>query len=101
VNAAHRHACRHRLVDAALRKARVAGFEFVETNWRVTNRRRELWLDYGFEATYVRLHRTIGSVSRAFRLPYEDRSSGVTWRERCTRRRTNQELLEVPSDVTV
>ena len=62
VNAAHRHAgVGTALVYAALRKARVTGFEFVETNWRVTNRRaRNYWLDYGFEATYVRLHRTIG-----------------------------------------
>jgi ribosomal protein S18 acetylase RimI-like enzyme len=49
------------MVDAALRDARSAGFDYVETNWRVTNRRaRNFWLDYGFEPTYVRLHRTIG-----------------------------------------
>jgi ribosomal protein S18 acetylase RimI-like enzyme len=49
------------MVDAALRNARAAGFEFVETNWRVTNRRaRNYWLGLGFEPTYVRLHRTIG-----------------------------------------
>jgi ribosomal protein S18 acetylase RimI-like enzyme len=49
------------MVDAALAHARDAGFEFVETNWRVTNRRaRNYWVGYGFEATYVRLHRTIG-----------------------------------------
>jgi len=49
------------MVDAALRDARHGGFEYVETNWRVTNRRaRNFWLDYGFEPTYVRLHRTIG-----------------------------------------
>ncbi len=49
------------MVDAALRDALNAGFEFVETNWRVTNRRaRNFWLDYGFAPTYVRLHRTIG-----------------------------------------
>jgi hypothetical protein len=50
------------MVDAALRNARNAGFEYVETNWRVTNRRaRNYWVGYGFESTYVRLHRTIGN----------------------------------------
>lgn len=50
------------MVDAALRDARRAGFEYVETNWRVTNRRaRNFWTGYGFEPTYVRLHRTIGA----------------------------------------
>ena len=49
------------MVDAALANARAAGFAYVETNWRVTNRRaRNFWLDFGFEPTYVRLHRTIG-----------------------------------------
>jgi ribosomal protein S18 acetylase RimI-like enzyme len=49
------------LVDAALRDAQQESFDFVETNWRVTNRRaRNYWLGYGFEPTYVRLHRTIG-----------------------------------------
>jgi ribosomal protein S18 acetylase RimI-like enzyme len=49
------------LVDAALRDAQQEAFDFVETNWRVTNRRaRNYWLGYGFEPTYVRLHRTIG-----------------------------------------
>jgi len=63
VDAAHRHlGVGTAMVDAALRNAREAGFEFVETNWRVTNRRaRNYWLGYGFEPTYVRLHRTIGS----------------------------------------
>ena len=62
VDAAHRHLGVGRaMVDVALRNARDADFEFVETNWRVTNRRaRNYWLDYGFEPTYVRLHRTIG-----------------------------------------
>jgi ribosomal protein S18 acetylase RimI-like enzyme len=50
------------MVDVAFRDARHAGFEYVETNWRVTNRRaRNFWLGYGFEATYVRLHRTVGA----------------------------------------
>ena len=49
------------LVDAALRDAQQESFDFVETNWRVTNRRaRNYWLGFGFEPTYVRLHRTIG-----------------------------------------
>lgn len=49
------------MIDAALRDANEAGFEYVETNWRVTNRRaRNFWLGYGFQPTYVRLHRTIG-----------------------------------------
>jgi ribosomal protein S18 acetylase RimI-like enzyme len=49
------------LVDAALRDAQGAAFDYVETNWRVTNRRaRNYWLGFGFEPTYVRLHRTIG-----------------------------------------
>ena len=62
VDAAHRHlGVGTAMVDAALRDARGAGFEYVETNWRVTNRRaRNYWLGYGFEPTYVRLHRTIG-----------------------------------------
>ena len=62
VDAEHRHlGVGTAMVDAALRDARNAGFIFVETNWRVTNRRaRNFWLDYGFAPTYVRLHRTIG-----------------------------------------
>jgi len=63
VDAAHRHlGVGTAMVDAALRNARNAGFHYVETNWRVTNRRaRNYWQAYGFEPTYVRLHRTIGS----------------------------------------
>lgn len=63
VDARHRHlGVGTAMVDAALRDARDAGFEYVETNWRVTNRRaRNFWTDYGFEPTYVRLHRTIGA----------------------------------------
>jgi ribosomal protein S18 acetylase RimI-like enzyme len=62
VDAEHRHlGVGTAMVDAALRDASDAGFQFVETNWRVTNRRaRNYWLTYGFEPTYVRLHRTIG-----------------------------------------
>ena len=48
------------MVDRALRDARSAGFEYCETNWRVTNRRASRhWRHYGFTPTYVRLHRTI------------------------------------------
>lgn len=63
VDAEHRHlGVGTAMVDAALRDARRAGFEYVETNWRVTNRRaRNYWLGFGFEPTYVRLHRTIGN----------------------------------------
>ncbi len=62
VDAEHRHVgVGTAMVDAALRDARSADFVYVETNWRVTNRRaRNYWLGYGFEPTYVRLHRTIG-----------------------------------------
>ena len=50
------------LVDHALSDATEAGFDYAETNWRVTNRRAaQFWLRYGFVPTYVRLHRTIGS----------------------------------------
>ena len=50
------------MVDHALANARRAGFKYVETNWRVTNRRAQrFWRNYGFEPTYVRLHRTIGA----------------------------------------
>ncbi len=50
------------LVDHAMADASAAGFAYVETNWRVTNRAAQrYWLGYGFRATYVRLHRTIGS----------------------------------------
>lgn len=50
------------LVDAALSEALDEGYEFVETNWRVTNRRAQrYWTHYGFHPTYVRLHRRIGS----------------------------------------
>jgi ribosomal protein S18 acetylase RimI-like enzyme len=62
VDADHRHlGVGTAMVDVALRDASNAGFEYVETNWRVTNRRaRNYWLGFGFEPTYVRLHRTIG-----------------------------------------
>jgi ribosomal protein S18 acetylase RimI-like enzyme len=62
VDAEHRHlGVGTAMVDAALGNATNAGFTYVETNWRVTNRRaRNYWLGYGFEPTYVRLHRTIG-----------------------------------------
>lgn len=49
------------MIDAALTDARREGGAFVETNWRVTNRRAaRFWQSYGFHPTYVRLHRTIG-----------------------------------------
>ena len=55
-------ASRRALVDRALQDGVEDGFRFVETNWRVTNHRAAaFWLRYGFRATYVRLHRTIGS----------------------------------------
>ena len=51
------------MINAALNDAAAAGFNYVETNWRVTNRHAQrYWLRYGFEPTYVRLHRTIGSA---------------------------------------
>jgi GNAT superfamily N-acetyltransferase len=50
------------MIDHALNDALDAGFLFVETNWRVTNRRAGMfWTRYGFTPTYVRLHRTIGA----------------------------------------
>ena len=50
------------LVNAALDEALGEGFRYVETNWRVTNRRaQKYWTSYGFRPTYVRLHRTIGT----------------------------------------
>jgi ribosomal protein S18 acetylase RimI-like enzyme len=63
VHADHRHlGIGTAMVDVALTNAFDAGFRYVETNWRVTNRRaRNYWLAYGFTPTYVRLHRTIGT----------------------------------------
>jgi GNAT superfamily N-acetyltransferase len=50
------------MVDAALNDARERGFLYAATNWRVTNRTAaRFWRTYGFEPTYVRLHRTIGT----------------------------------------
>lgn len=50
------------MVDVALDEARRQGFSHVETNWRVTNRvAARYWTSYGFQPTYVRLHRTIGA----------------------------------------
>ena len=49
------------MVSHAFANAIDAHFRFAETNWRVTNRRAQaFWLGYGFQPTYVRLHRTIG-----------------------------------------
>ena len=51
------------MVDTALNDALDAGFEYVETNWRVTNRvAQRHWLGYGFTPTYGRLHRTVGKL---------------------------------------
>ena len=63
VAAGHRgHGVGTALVDTALNDALDAGFEYVETNWRVTNRGAQRhWLRYGFTPTYARLHRTIGA----------------------------------------
>jgi ribosomal protein S18 acetylase RimI-like enzyme len=49
------------MIDAAFNDAMRDGFEFGETIWRLTNRQAtRYWKNYGFETTYVRLHRTIG-----------------------------------------
>lgn len=51
------------MVDAALNDARERGFNYAETNWRITNRQAaRYWTAYGFTPTYVRLHRTIGEL---------------------------------------
>jgi GNAT superfamily N-acetyltransferase len=64
VHSDHRHlGVGTAMVDTALTDALNAGFQYVETNWRVTNRHaRNYWLTYGFAPTYVRLHRTIGTA---------------------------------------
>jgi len=50
------------LLDAVTCEALDDGYNFVETNWRVTNQRAQrYWTHYGFHPTYVRLHRRIGS----------------------------------------
>ena len=63
VSSEHRHrGVGTAMIDWALNDAEAYGFKYVETNWRVTNRlAQRYWLRYGFEPTYVRLHRTIGS----------------------------------------
>ena len=63
VSSEHRHrGVGTAMIDAALNDAATHGFNYVETNWRVTNRHAQrYWLRFGFEPTYVRLHRTIGS----------------------------------------
>ena len=49
------------MIDAALNDAMEQGFEYGETIWRVSNRQAtHYWSNFGFETTYVRLHRTIG-----------------------------------------
>ena len=49
------------MICGALIDAHEEGFHYAETSWRVTNRRADrFWKTFGFETTYVRLHRTIG-----------------------------------------
>ncbi|MEI8127805.1 MAG: GNAT family N-acetyltransferase [Actinomycetota bacterium] len=49
------------MVDELMAQSQSEGFEYVETNWRVTNRQaHRFWLHYGFTPTYLRLHRAIG-----------------------------------------
>jgi ribosomal protein S18 acetylase RimI-like enzyme len=50
------------MVDHILHIAQRDGFDYVETNWRVSNRRAaRYWLTYGFSPTYTRLQRAIGA----------------------------------------
>lgn len=50
------------LVEHVLARESAEGFEYAETNWRVTNRgAARFWVARGFSPTYVRLHRTIGA----------------------------------------
>ena len=62
VRAAHRgHGVATAMIDTAINDALDDGFAHAEANWRVTNRSAaHFWRGYGFRATYVRLHRTIG-----------------------------------------
>jgi ribosomal protein S18 acetylase RimI-like enzyme len=49
------------MVDHLLDLARLNGYAYAETNWRVTNRRAaRYWETYGFTPTYLRLHRHVG-----------------------------------------
>ena len=49
------------MVDHVVQRAATNGYSYVETNWRVTNRRAaRYWTSYGFSPTYVRLHRNVG-----------------------------------------
>ncbi len=58
-NFRRRGVARH-LVDHALSLARDDGFEFCETQWRLSNREAALfWSAYGFTATYQRLQRAL------------------------------------------
>jgi ribosomal protein S18 acetylase RimI-like enzyme len=48
------------MIDHALLAARNEGFDYVETNWRVSNRRAaHYWESYGFRKTFTRLRRVI------------------------------------------
>lgn len=50
------------LVRHALNEAVDGRYHYAEVNWRVTNHRAaEFWRRFGFQSTYVRLHRTIGA----------------------------------------
>lgn len=49
------------MVTHALETVRREGFAIAETNWRVTNHRAgRYWRSFGFEETYLRLHRHVG-----------------------------------------
>jgi ribosomal protein S18 acetylase RimI-like enzyme len=51
------------MIDAAFNDAVHEGFLYGETIWRVTNRQAtRFWKNFGFETTYVRLHRTVGPL---------------------------------------
>lgn len=48
------------MLDAAFDRAAAGGFQFVETQWRISNLGATLfWTSYGFRPTYVRLRRPL------------------------------------------
>lgn len=56
-----RHGVARAMVDQILELAYREGYDYAETNWRVSNRRAaHYWASFGFTATYTRLQRTIG-----------------------------------------